>query len=629
MVMRYEDLLLTSAPKWPYKIDYAKVNQVSCDVLVLGGGIAGCWAAIGAAREGAKVVLVDKGAVKSSGCGGSGVDHWQNTPANPACKFSPEEFTAILLDLNSGDRNAITTYVKSKESWDVLLEAEKLGMKIRDSEDEFKGAPFRDEATKLCFCYDYNARYTIRVWGTGHKPLIYGECQRLGVKMFERAFVTSLLNEKGRQGAPVVGATAFNTHTGEFYVFNAKATVLSMALLQRSHIFSTEIAGLRGAENEGPPTMTGDGHAMAFKAGALLVRVSDVGSPSGAPLGYPQYGQGNSINTWYAASIVDADGKEVKWKDVNGNVLKSVNERYYPAPGQKIILSGDRWMSGKREYAIPRPDLRNPDYKKPFYADLTSMPAHERRAIFGLMVGQEGKTLIPIYFNYTQAGFDPDKDMLQSYDYGNSGPPVPTWLLARGGGLYTDWDMKTSLDRLYAAGWQVFKGGCHANAATTGRYAGRHAAQFALGSTLPAINAEQVEVEKARVYFPLVQKNGLGWKELNAGVCHVMQSYCTAKKEPELLKLGLKWFDEIWQSEAKTAVARNPRELMRVHEVFNLITNGQLIMNACLSPVKKDFWDTIKLEGGDPKLGELPYDFAGDLVSNYKEHNKKWLGRTV
>jgi len=38
----------------------------------------------------------------------------------------------------------------------------------------------------------------------------------------------------------------------------------------------------------------------------------------------------------------------------------------------------------------------------------------ERRNIFGMMVGNEGKTRIPIYDTYTRAGFDPDKDMLQA-----------------------------------------------------------------------------------------------------------------------------------------------------------------------------------------------------------------------
>ena len=47
--------------KWPYENEIGKEERVSCDVLVLGGGMAGCYAAIAAARHGAKVILVEKG----------------------------------------------------------------------------------------------------------------------------------------------------------------------------------------------------------------------------------------------------------------------------------------------------------------------------------------------------------------------------------------------------------------------------------------------------------------------------------------------------------------------------------------------------------------------------------------
>ena len=60
--------------KWPYPVRYDVENQISMDVLVLGGGPAGCLAAISAARTGARVVLVEKGHPRSSG--GTGVDHW-------------------------------------------------------------------------------------------------------------------------------------------------------------------------------------------------------------------------------------------------------------------------------------------------------------------------------------------------------------------------------------------------------------------------------------------------------------------------------------------------------------------------------------------------------------------------
>ncbi|MCX6012219.1 MAG: FAD-dependent oxidoreductase, partial [Chloroflexi bacterium] len=47
--------------KWPYPIQYEQVEETYSDVLVLGGGIAGCWAAISAARQGVSVTRVDKG----------------------------------------------------------------------------------------------------------------------------------------------------------------------------------------------------------------------------------------------------------------------------------------------------------------------------------------------------------------------------------------------------------------------------------------------------------------------------------------------------------------------------------------------------------------------------------------
>ena len=41
--------------------------------------------------------------------------------------------------------------------------------------------------------------------------------------------------------------------------------------------------------------------------------------------------------------------------------------------------------------------IKSGELTLPLYADLTSMPEDERRAIFGLMVGNEGRTRVPIY----------------------------------------------------------------------------------------------------------------------------------------------------------------------------------------------------------------------------------------
>ena len=68
-----------STVEWPYRVNYGKETNVSSDILILGGGVAGCHGAISAAKRGAKVVVVEKGAVIRSGSGGAGRDHWGGT----------------------------------------------------------------------------------------------------------------------------------------------------------------------------------------------------------------------------------------------------------------------------------------------------------------------------------------------------------------------------------------------------------------------------------------------------------------------------------------------------------------------------------------------------------------------
>jgi len=87
----FEAPLNENTPPWPYKVDYDKVNKVATDVLIIGGGTAGCHAAISARKKGAEVLVIDKANVLTSGCGGSGVDHWHNACTNPASRISPED----------------------------------------------------------------------------------------------------------------------------------------------------------------------------------------------------------------------------------------------------------------------------------------------------------------------------------------------------------------------------------------------------------------------------------------------------------------------------------------------------------------------------------------------------------
>jgi succinate dehydrogenase/fumarate reductase flavoprotein subunit len=77
------------------------------------------------------------------------------------------------------------------------------------------------------------------------------------------------------------------------------------------------------------------------------------------------------------------------------------------------------------------------------------------------------------------------------------------------GGLVVDWDLRTTLEGLYAAGEQMFSPATHGYAASTGRYAGRKAAACASQASQPAIARDQIVREKTCVYAPIKRKEGI------------------------------------------------------------------------------------------------------------------------
>jgi succinate dehydrogenase/fumarate reductase flavoprotein subunit len=582
-----------TVPAWPYPVRYGRETVLSADVLVLGGGIAGCHAAINARRAGASVIVLEKAAAKWSGNGGAGVDHWLSACTNPCSKVSPEEFTARVSEDCGGYDCGPLRYIHSRDGWDTLLDCESMGVRIRDVEDEFEGAAFRDPASKLLFAYDYENRIDIRVFGHDMKPRLAAEMARLGVEVRDRVMVSSLLTGGDGESRRVVGATGVHARTGEFVVALARAVILATGLPGRLWVHSSEY---RSAFRD--PNLACDGMAAAWNAGAEFVRLED-SAPDGASLAYIAYGVGNAHNTWHGCPIVDAEGKEVPWVDRDGRVLGSLLDRFRPSPGQPFMVAPGLRVPVTRENHVPElaPDLpdriRRGEFVLPLYADLTRLPAHERRAIFGLMVGNEGKTRIPVYDALTRAGFDPDLDMLQApvmppdaYGHANfwAGVPVPQWRQWGGGGLLVDWDLATSLPGLYAAGGAVYGAGAHSSAAASGRWAGRQAAAHAAGREAPSLPREQVDREKSRAYAPLAAKpHALGWKELNAGICRVMQDHCGAFRSGRTLEAGVRLLRGIAEGEAARAHAANPHELVRVLECLSLLTAGQAVMQASLA----------------------------------------------
>jgi succinate dehydrogenase/fumarate reductase flavoprotein subunit len=614
------------APEWPYPIKYDQEQEIDTDVLVIGGGIAGCWAAISAARKGGKVTLVEKGATIRSGAGGPGCDHWCDCPSNPVSKVDPDEWAEKL---SSGPySNGIGRQIQCRENYDTLLELEKMGGKIRDTDDEYIGAEGRDDATKHMISPRTNpfheTNVVIRVWGTTFKPVLRKECLRLGVKIYDRVMVTSLLNEGGIQGGRVIGATGVNNRTGEFMIFKSRATVLATAGLGSVWVFNTELAGYSTMQSR---NASGDGAVMAWKAGAETTLMERSGVLRIAS-GYK--------HKWYTGAA-DASYENVRIIDDNGKLLPVISEPSWGIGKEQTDRTG---LAGP--WAKVREGVLKGEYELPFWGDFPGMKDVERDVIWNLMLGEESTTRI-ITQTFMDSGFDPSKDLLQNYNF-IEGTSPPQWRTG-GGGLIVDWDLKSTLDGLYVGGTQMFSPGDHSHAASTGRYAGRKAADYAQQIDVTAISKEQVTREKERVYAPIKRKDGMEWKELHIGISRIMQFFCSEYKTEKLFNMGLDYLKEIEEKYVPKLYALDPHKLMRSLEDLSILTSAQIILHASkarkassrmllfnridypeMDPPEWAKLITVKMENGNVKVGEKSFGYWGNLKENYEAHNKDYTG---
>ncbi len=639
--------------KWPYANESGMEEMVQSDVLVLGGGLSGCFAAIAAARKGLSVAIVEKGAIEKSGSAGTGFDHWESACTNPCSGVTAKEIAEAYVREQDWYSNGIAHYIECREGYDRLLDLESFGGKVRDTEDEFVGAEFRDENTKLMFAYDYKNKFTIRVWGSTFKPALYRELKKLGVKIYERTEATGLLVSSDSGGTVRgAGAMGMNVRTGKFYVFRAKSTVLAMSRPARVWLFDPDLTGLCEFR---PMQSIGSGHAMGWRAGLEFTMMEKTvrAEFSAAGRSFPPYGAGNNHNTWYAATMVDARGVEIPYVDRDGRELKTVSERYYPAPGQKFFLKGGVIDNPKYEYRGPETlefdELIKRGYQLPFYADLSRMPESERKVIWGMMIGEEAKTKIPIYQNYTDRGFDPSKHMLQSYGTGWQSANFleqERQFFGAPGGVMHDWDLKTNVDGIYACGDQLYASDCAGFACATGYYAGRKASDYAKTVGLAEINSQDVQAEKERLYAPLYVRSeeGITWKELNSAISKAMQNYCGGVKCDSLLLEGLDLLKSFEKDIVPSLYAENPHDLMRTHEVMDILTVAQIVLHASLARksssqplcfMRSDYPEidpacdrkhiVLRQEDGKPVTREVPLDFFGDLEEEYEKRNQRYI----
>ena len=633
-------------PEWPYPIKFGEESELEADVLVVGGGIAGCWAAISAARQGVKVVLMEKGDVKRSGAGGPGCDHWCNVPANPLSRADPDEWAEQEAKALGPYSNGIGVQIQCREDFDTLLEMEQMGGKIRDTDDEFLGVEGRDDKTKFMV----SPRYTksadlvsdawsqpgfsnppderkntvLRIWGSTFKPVLKKECLRLGVKVLDRVMATSLLNEGGKQGARVVGATGVNVRTGEFIIMKAKSTIIATAAAGQLWHMDMEEGGYSTMYSR---NASGDGTVMAFNAGASVTMME-----GSAPVRF----SGGLRHKWYTGGA-DASYENVPLVDADNQVL--------PAPTQGWADAGTMLSPDIKTIMALREGVKTGKYKLPFYADFAGMKPEESHATWDLMLTEESTTKVMVQ-TMREGGFDPQKDQILNYSLIEFQGSQQFCQPNGGGGLMVDWDLKNpKLDGLYVAGTSMFTPGDHSFAAATGRYAGRKAAAYAKSAEAGEACRRQIDAEKERVLAPTKREGGIEWKELHQGLCRVMQYFVSEFKSELMLDMALDEIRRIEENAVPQLYALDPHKLMRSLEDLSMIEYAKIMIyamkerrlsNFALHISRVDYPQNDELDAknflalymrdGKVQFERIPLDYCGNMKQQYEAHNQDYTG---
>ena len=502
-----------------------KEKRIQTDVLCVGAGIAGLMAGIRAAEKGTKVVIAEKGHALHSGRGRGGNDHfWCYIPEVHGhdldlfmreCLKGPK-----LKTMQSGTASHVLRTFLAK-SFDIVKLWDKWGIPMKyQGRWEFAGHSFPgDVLTHL------------KYKGRDQKKILIQKARELGAEIVNRVMVFDLLRDKER----IIGAVGIDTREDSFFLFESKAVILGTGCLDRLYPPPTP-AWM--ASIPGNLTLTGDGRAMAYRAGADIVS-PEIPKRHVGPRYFSRFGQA----TWVGV-LRDPHDKPI------GPYVTSPNRVY-----------GDMTPEVKGVYLEELLKAGN----GPVYMDCRGISKEDYDYMMHWM-WHEGNA--PLLDYMKEEGIDIRKHPIEFQTY-HIIPEGKIWINEKG---------ETSLPGLYAAGDESMGGiSC---AATYGWIAGENAAGYAKDLSSPRDDRVKAEIDtkKELIQKVMSRKEGPDWKEVNVALQQLMQDYAGVVRSETLLTAGLDYLRRMRKKVDQSMMARNRWELTRCLETLNLLDLGELVL---------------------------------------------------
>jgi len=515
------------------------IDTIRTDVLVVGAGGAACRAAIEASWGGASVILAVKGtfgaigAIRGAGSTAGGVSDRggiqfpgmpgiQGFDPKGAPPHKPDQDFANIVQCGLGMTDKKLARIMADRAYGIM--------------------------TPLV---EWSGEIFPRQWGMKSHgvPIIFGLTRILrktGVEVMEQTMVVDVILEDGR----VAGAVAVNEQTGKTIIIECGAVFLGTG----------GMAGLF-KHTTAAPECTGDGHAMAYRAGAEMINIEFKQIFPGTI--YPTI---NHFSAWWFVphvKIYNSEGEEFI-------------EKYLP---DGITLDMVYKQRGKHGPFSVRDSASR-------YFDLaTVMETKAGRA------NKHGA----LYIDLTDPRVkDPLKQARGEYFYYRGirylEEPMEYNICfhCSNGGIYVDENAESTVPGLYAGGETA--GGMHgANrmaghmlgaSQIFGAIGGRHAAGTTAGRSKPAPSAASVKAALDMVEELRSMNNGakplavatdfkqLTWNNL---LVHINQ---------ELIEEAIGGIADLASGEARNMDVETPKDLVQALELRNMLCGGELVAKA-------------------------------------------------
>ncbi|MGI5479083.1 fumarate reductase/succinate dehydrogenase flavoprotein subunit [Streptomyces lavendofoliae] len=502
-------------------------EELSCDVLVIGGGTAGTMAALTAAERGANVLLLEKAHVRHSGALAMGMDGVNN--AVVPGRAEPDDYVAEITRANDGVVDQSTVRQTATRGFAMVRRLESYGVKFEKDEHG-------DHAVRQVH---RSGSYVLPMpEGKDVKKVLYRQLRRR--EMRERIRIENrvmpvrvLTGDDGR----AVGAAGFHTRTGAFVTVRAGAVILATGAAGR---LGLPASGYLYGTYENP-TNAGDGYAMAYHAGADLT----------------------GIECFQINPLI---------KDYNGPACAYVAN---PFGGYQVNRHGERFVDSDywsgammAEFAAELASDRGPVYLK-----LSHLPEESVAALEDILHTTERPTRGTFHANRGHDYRTHDIEMHIS-EIGLCGGHSAS-------GVRVDDHARTTVPRLYAAGdLACVPHNYMIGAFVFGDLAGEDASRYrAYEGELPPA---QLRAAHELIYRPLRNPDGPPQPQVEYKLRRFVNDYVAPPKSGARLSLAVEHFERM-RHEIAGMGATTPHELMRCAEVTFIRDCAEMAARASLA----------------------------------------------